>query len=38
MQDDITRRRFLQTAAWLGLGQADAEKDPLEEMTPGEEQ
>ncbi|GAA3788885.1 tryptophan synthase subunit beta [Micrococcus endophyticus] len=25
-------------AAWFGLGQADAEKDPLEELTPGEEQ
>ena len=25
-------------AAWFGLGTATEEKDPLEEMTPGEEQ
>lgn len=25
-------------AAWFGLGTAAEEKDPLEEMTPGEEQ
>ena len=25
-------------AAWFGLGEADEQKDPLDELTPGEEQ